>query len=220
MARRFTSRPDGIAASLEDAEIDLLARLVADVAALLQPATEAVAHPWAAELGLDGTALDGVGGDELTRAPEDPALARLLPPARRDDDRAAAEFRRFTERGLRERKRGGLARSLAVLARWRAEPGREQLLTLEQARDWTTALTDVRLVLAQRLGIETDADAEALHQRDVDEQDPDDPGDWLAMVYDFVTWVQESLTDVLVRGLPERGDGRRRAPDPRDPGGP
>ena len=213
MARRFVRKKHGVAAALEDAEIDLLARLFSDVEELLRPDLPPPAHPWAAELGLDDTALQGVGGDDPPAAFDDPALARLLPPARRDDAKAAAEFRRFTELGLRDRKRAALRSALSVLEGWRERADGDQVMTEAQARDWTTALTDVRLVLAERLGIETDADAEALHERDPDDLDPDEPLDWLAMVYDFVTWVQESLTEVLLEALPAEGDGRRLPPD-------
>ena len=65
------------------------------------------------ELLSDGEPLEPVGDDPLEamldfdaprEAPEDPALLRLLPDAHRDDAEVAAEFRRFTERGLRESK--------------------------------------------------------------------------------------------------------------------
>ncbi len=213
MARRFTRRPGGVGASFEAAEMDLLARLFADVEELLRPDEPDAAHPWAAELGLDDVALQGVGAEDEPAEFDDPALARLLPSGRRDDERAAAEFRRFTERGLRGRKRAALRSALSVLESWREEPEAEQVMSDQQARDWTTSLTDVRLVLAERLGIEHDADAEALHELDPDDLDPDEPTDWLAMVYDFVTWVQESVTDVLLQALPPDGDGRRRPPD-------
>ena len=55
--------------------------------------------------------------------PDDPALARLLPDAYADDEEAAAEFRRFTERDLRDAKaRDARTRSIA---RELAEQGRE-----------------------------------------------------------------------------------------------
>lgn len=210
MAKRFKRRRDGrVVARLEDTEIALMARLFADVQQLLEPDVATVAPSWATELGLDDLAGDP---DRTARPPDDTALARLLPDARRDDPQAAAEFRRFTERSLRERKREAHRTSLEVLRAWSADLDATQTMTTAQAHAFTTALTDVRLVLADRLGIETDADAEALHLREVEEGDPDDPSAWLAMVYDFTTWVQESLTDVLLSALPERGDGRRTPP--------
>ena len=65
------------------------------------------------ELLSDGEPQEQVGTDPLEamldfdaprEMPEDPALQRLLPDAHRDDAEVAAEFRRFTERSLREGK--------------------------------------------------------------------------------------------------------------------
>ncbi len=46
--------------------------------------------------------------DPRLEGPRDPALERLLPPAHREDEAVAAEFRRLTEQGLRERKTANL----------------------------------------------------------------------------------------------------------------
>ena len=52
----------------------------------------------------DGDSLESLFDfDEPVSAPQDPVLARLLPDAY-DDEEKAAEFRRFTERGLRDAK--------------------------------------------------------------------------------------------------------------------
>ena len=59
------------------------------------------------------------------------------------------------------------------------------------------ALTDVRLLLGERLGLRTDDDAEELAQR-LDDADQDDPATLLAAYYDFMTWLQESLTQSLM----------------------
>ncbi len=207
MAKRFKRRRDGrVVARLEETEIALLARLFADVETLLEPDAVSSAPSWAADLGLADLAGDP---DRPVPPPEDPGLARLLPDARRDDPAAAADFRRLTERSLRERKREAHRTALDVLTTWSDDPGATQSMTTVQGRAFTAALTDVRLVLADRIGIETDEDAEALHGL---EGDPADPGVWLAMVYDFTTWVQESLTEVLLDALPEEGDGRRTPP--------
>jgi hypothetical protein len=208
MAKRFKRRRDGtVVARLEEPEIALLARLFADVQALLEPDVASAAPSWAADLGLDDLAGDP---DRPAGLPDDPALARLLPDARRDDPAASAEFRRLTERSLRERKRAAHRTALDVLRTWSDDVDAPQTMDREQAHAFTAALTDVRLVLADRIGIRTDEDAEALHE--LEEGDPSDPTVWLAMVYDFTTWVQESLTGVLLETLPERGDGRRTPP--------
>lgn len=208
MAKRFKHRRDGrVVARLEEPEIALLARLFADVLMLLEPDSASAAPSWAADLGLDDLAGDP---DRAATPPDDPALARLLPDARRDDPAAAAEFRRLTERSMRERKMTAHRAALEVLQGWSEDPDATQTMDRDQARAFTTALTDARLVLADRLGIETDEDAAAVHERE--DGDASDPAVWLAMVYDFTTWVQESLTGVLLEALPDTGDGRRTPP--------
>lgn len=209
MAKRFKRRRDGrVAAHLDEHEIALLVRLFADVSTLLEPDDDASDTPeWAAGLGLHG-----VGDDRVVEAPDDSALARLLPDAHRDDPAAAGEFRRLTERSLRERKRLALQESVSLLVGW-VDSGGPQSMDDDQARALATSLTDVRLVLADRLGVRTEADADVLHERDPDDDDPDDPAAWLAMVYEFTTWMQESLSGVLLDALPREGDGRRSAPD-------
>jgi len=187
VARRFRRSHKGITVSLDEDEVDLLARLFADVAGMLAPVDSEDADPLAAMVGIT----------EDARMPDDPALARLLPDANRDDPDAAAEFRRFTERGLRDRKTEGLATAAATLDR-----GQPLTLSDDEARAWLTALTDVRLVVAERLGLRTDDDTEALHLELADLPDGD-PRAWLGAVYDFLTWLQESLAEVLLAGLPD-----------------
>ena len=103
--------------------------------------------------------------------PDDPAVARLLPEASADPG-SAWEFRRFTERVLRRRKVDGLEtvrRTLAAgephRAHWPQRGAEEDVRVVlddEAARAWVVALTDLRLVLAERLGLRTEADAEAV----------------------------------------------------------
>jgi len=217
VATRFSRSRRGIKIRLEPGELHLLDQLFADVARLLADDTPPSLDPLAAELGLSDLGLS-----ENVAPPEDPAVARLLPDAS-PDPAAAGEFRRFTERGLRRRKVEGLRTVRNTLAA--AEPGRghwPQQATDEDVRvrldddaahAWVVALTDLRLVLAERLGVRTEADAEAVHER-ADDADADDPAAWLAMVYDFVSWLQESLAEVLLADLPPGGEGRRVAPPP------
>jgi hypothetical protein len=200
---------------LGDGERRVLHDLFTEVRDLLADPAQPEEDPLAALVGI-GTAM---------RPPEDPALARLLPDAHRDDPEAAAEFRRYTESGLRGRKRDGLGLALATL-------DRGVLLRLDdaEARAWLVALTDVRLVLAERMGLRTDDDHELLEQ--VVEQlaeaaesgsgsgsgsepgTPDagsaaDAGERLAMtlaLYDFLAWLQETLVEAMVPTLPEPGD--------------
>jgi hypothetical protein len=197
MARRFRRTRHGVAGHLDDTERDLLARLFDDVHEMLEDDSPPETDPLAALVGIS----------EDARVPDDPAVHRLLPDGARDDPEGAQEFRRFTERGLRARKQQALATARASL-----EAGPSLLLTDDQARAWVTALTDVRLVLAERLGLRTDDDAAQLHVALVDAAD-DDPVAWLAAVYDFLTWLQETLVTVLLGALPEEGRPGRTPPE-------
>jgi hypothetical protein len=176
MAQRFRRGRRGIGAKLDAQERELLRQLFDDVAAMLDDGATAVADPLEELVGISADAV----------VPDDPALARLLPQASRDDDEAASEFRRYTERGLRRRKRGALATASETLER----PG-PLLLADPEALAWMTALNDVRLVLAERIGVRTEEDAARL--LDPDDLEPDDPRGWLVSVYDFLTWLQETL---------------------------
>ncbi|PZP00922.1 MAG: DUF2017 domain-containing protein, partial [Dermacoccus nishinomiyaensis] len=61
------------------------------------------------------------------------------------------------------------------------------------------ALTDVRLVLAERLGVRTDADADALVEQVERGQVPSDEEQLMAAYYDFLTWLAESVTLAVMR---------------------
>jgi hypothetical protein len=213
VSRGFRRSRRGIRGRFDDQERALLAHLFVEVHEMLDDPQAADPDPLATLVGI-GTATD---------LPGDPAVARLLPDAHREDPQASAEFRRYTEAGLRERKRAGLELARQTL-------GRDGTLVLDddEAQAWVIALTDVRLVLASRMGLEVDEDharlellaaAELAHAEvldSVDEQGdgPDDaddlgstgpPTSGLAMmlaVYDFLTWLQESLVEALLDPLP------------------
>jgi Domain of unknown function (DUF2017) len=140
----------------------------------------------------------GAGNDDMfarleaelaVSPPADPAVARLLPDASREDPDLAQSFRRLTEPDLRARKRAGL--ELAASALRRSAP---VVLTDSEAQALLKGLTDVRLVLAQRLGIATDEDAEFLHAA-VAAGAGDQDAAWAqaATLYDVVTYLQEDL---------------------------
>ncbi|MGC0273806.1 DUF2017 domain-containing protein [Pseudactinotalea sp. Z1739] len=134
--------------------------------------------------------------------PADPALARLLPAASRDDPELAAEFRRLTQDELRNDK---IARLRMVWAALRA-PGTKLTVPPEEAMDWAAAMTDVRLVLSERLGIRSDADAEEIYALSTTSGRPgsseeEDLRLALASVYSAFTWLQESLVQVMLPTL-------------------
>lgn len=139
--------------------------------------------------GLDGDPLAAaVGIGTSTSAPSDPALARLFPDGYSDDEEASADFRRYTEPGLRSAKRAAVRTALATLS------PEKVVLGDEQADAWLRALNDTRLVLGQRLGVteEWEALLASLGQ--------DDPRLALVLVYDRLTYLQETLVQALWSG--------------------
>lgn len=119
--------------------------------------------------------------------PDDPVLARLLPDAYREDTEAAGDFRRFTEQELRN---GKAAAARTVLATLPEEGGRVRLSD-EEAQVWLRALNDVRLALGVRLSITADFEAR------VADLDPADPRSAYMWIYDWLTFLQETLVRAL-----------------------
>lgn len=184
MAKAFRNTRKGITGELEAAERDLIRRLFEDIISMLEREGIVDEDPLAAMVGLDSKAVK----------PEDSALLRLLPDAVKNDDGEALEFRRLTERSLREDKVAALRASSLLLEQSHVQ------LTAGQARLFARAVNDVRLVLADRLKIETDEDAQALHGID-DWSQAEDLDTYLALVYNFMTWLQETLMQALLDGL-------------------
>jgi hypothetical protein len=119
--------------------------------------------------------------------PDDPVLARLLPDAYSDDAEAAGDFRRFTEAELRDGKAAAARTVLATLP----EDGGQIRLSEEDAQVWLRALNDVRLALGVRLSITEDFDARAA------DLDPADPRSAYMWIYDWLTFLQETLVRAL-----------------------
>jgi hypothetical protein len=173
-------------------EADLVRTLVAQVVELVHddsPVASSADDPLASLLQMDGP----------IEPPEDPVLARLLPDAYRDDAESAGEFRRFTERSLREQK---AENGMAVLNSLRdaglpdeVVPDDDMTVEVElnpdEVQAWLRTLTDVRLALATRLGVEDDDDDywAALPE--------DDHRSYLHDIYDWLGFVQESLVSAI-----------------------
>ena len=119
--------------------------------------------------------------------PDDPVLARLLPDAYADDADAAGDFRRFTEQELRNGKAAAARTVLATLP----EDGGRVRLSEEEAQVWLRALNDVRLALGVRLSITEDFEAR------LQDLDPADPRSAYMWVYDWLTFLQETLVRAL-----------------------
>jgi hypothetical protein len=130
--------------------------------------------------------------------PDDPALRRLLPDGVRDDEEAAAEFRRFTERSLRRSK---IEDAKVVLATVRVvgdgddevEDDLEFELGRDEVRAWMRCLTDMRLTLAERIGVEADDDERWATMPE------DDPRVAVHDIYQWLGYLLESLIDATTR---------------------
>lgn len=120
---------------------------------------------------LVGEFVELLSEAEGSDTPPDPAIARLVPDAYRDDAEAAGEFRRLTQNDLLDRRRDDATLVLATLSgeaesRASGAPGHPSAragvaIALDEAAAaaWLRTLTALRLVLATRLGI-TDDDAD------------------------------------------------------------
>lgn len=167
---------------IEDIERRIFRGLFTDVTKLLTDGEKAAD---------DLEAMVGLASGER---PTDPAVLRLLPDASADDPEVSTEFRRLTEHDIRESKLANLRTALFTLGR----TGRVEL-DKDQTQAWSMALNDVRLVLATRLGIATDADMEELN---ADNDNLDEATAMSVQVYDFLTWAQEHITSILMDTLP------------------
>lgn len=182
-----------IIANFSGFEADLLRSLTSQVIELLR--SEAAVP----DEGRDPLeAMLDFGGP--TSEPEDPVLLRLFPTAYRDDAEAASEFRRYTERGLRDRKAAAAALVIDSLeaAGLPPELGEDGLvidveLDEPSAEAWMRSLNDVRLALATRLEVE-DGDEEKWHALD-----DDDPRAQAHDIYEWVGYLQETLVRALMR---------------------
>ncbi|BDZ40855.1 hypothetical protein GCM10025865_01540 [Paraoerskovia sediminicola] len=154
-------------------------------------------------------------GSAAPGLPADPALARLLPDGSHDDADVSSEFRRLTQHDLVDRKTAALMLLANLLLAEEPEPGTRAplLVRREDAGAVAAALTDLRLVLAARLGIETDAQVEAVHEELVagspDEGAADGPDDgagagprrFFASVFATAGWLQDSLVEGMLGDL-------------------
>jgi hypothetical protein len=195
VAKAFKRKGDRFVARLDSLEREVVAGLLEQTRDFLAPAPRAeTGDPFDDLVASMGMPSFQEATDPRLEGPRDPALERLLPSANREDEAVAAEFRRLTEQGLRERKTANLTTAADAL---RDADGDKVVLSAAQAQALVVALTDVRLLLGERLGLRTDDDAEELAQR-LDDADQDDPAMLLAAYYDFMTWLQESLTQSLM----------------------
>jgi len=178
----FTRRGTSLLTRLSQAEASVLGTMagqLADLVAPLSRQSDDIVDSLAALAEADGSGAPS----------SDPALRRLFPDAYRDDAAASREYRHYTQ---------------SDDAQLRAEAARTVVQDVTDADDgwvtiapghvyaWLTTLNNLRLVLATRLDIETEADAEALDRLPrTDRRAP------TAAVYNWCGWMLESLLDSL-----------------------
>lgn len=161
---RFTLDGDRIVLRAEAREQEVLDGLITEFAALARTRS-----------------ADPMRGE---KAPKDPALARLLPDPVHDDAEAAADLRFMTEASILAHK---LANAETVQASLPTADGSAELSATEELA-WLKTLTDLRLVLAARLGIERDSD----RGRTETELDR-----WMQTAYQWLGMAQSDLLDAL-----------------------
>ncbi|NUK03553.1 DUF2017 domain-containing protein [Streptomyces lunaelactis] len=196
MAGHFEPVPGGGAAvPLDEVEIAILRSLAAQLLELIGPGDEPVE-------GEDP--LAALFAEGPSEPPADPALARLFPEAyagpdadEQDEELRAlsAEFRRFTEKDLRSRKRAdaiAVVRSLDSLTAT-GEGGAVLKLTADESLHWLGALNDLRLTIGTRLEVgDEDENAELYRLPDSDPRKP------MVMAYLWLGALQETLVDTLM----------------------
>jgi len=154
--------------------------------------------------GLDHV-LAGVSDTTGPGVPEDPAVRRLLPVASEDAE-IAEEFRRFTQVDLRAHK---IERLLALVRALRSGAEKGRLAVPKDRADLLAgALVDIRLVIAERLGLDSDESADELYTELARAERGDGPDSaaaalrlHLATAYAALTWLQESLVTVQLADL-------------------
>lgn len=117
---------------------------------------------------------------------DDAAVRRVLPDAYRTEPELADEWRRLSRRGLVDRKIG-FARTISHSLASVADEGvpRSVPLTTDAALDWVRSIGDLRLVIADRMGIIVDGDEGTFGE----------PG--LRDVYELLAWMQDGLVQVI-----------------------
>lgn len=147
--------------------------------------------------------------------PADNAIEALLPDMSEDPD-LANELRSLTEDSVASSKIDNLVTfylGLNIVPASDSDASTDAderigygiFVPNEDAQSWLSAMNDIRLVLAARLGINDDAAAEAVYQRagyftgTMSRRNPDElptietSEDMMAVLYGMLTWWQESL---------------------------
>jgi hypothetical protein len=183
--KKFKRRGAVVSSHLSEYEVSLLTNLVDQLIGMVAPEE--------GEPGPDADPFEALARDLQNDAdpPKDPVLRRLFPDAYPGDSEASADFRRFTQRELSAKK---VDEALAVRAGLeQTEHGSYELrIPVEEADAWLRTLTSLRLAVAVRLGI-TDADS----ADELSDLPDDDPRAFMASVYDWLGFAEETLISAL-----------------------
>lgn len=179
---------EGVRLGLEEIEVELLLSLTRQMVDFVGRSDAEEVDPLEAMVGIDPDASPST----------DPALLRLLPDAFRDDDAAAAEFRRFTERDLRLVKVGHAQRVQQMIEEGASvsDPAVTVDVSGADLSAWLGFLNDARLVLGARLDITEENHEERAALPD------DDPRAPLFGLYGWLTYIQESIVSDLMDRRP------------------
>jgi hypothetical protein len=183
--KKFKRRGTVISSHLSEYEVSLLTNLVDQLIGMVaedQQFPDADADPF------EALAHDL---ENKSDPPEDPVLRRLFPDAYPGDPEASADFRRFTQRELSDKK---VTEALAVRAGLEQTQGGayEVKIPVAEADVWLRTLTSLRLAVAVRLGISDAVSADELADL------PDDaPRAFMASIYDWLGFAEETLISAL-----------------------
>jgi hypothetical protein len=119
---------------------------------------------------------------------DDPALARLFPPAYGDDVEGNEEFERLVKGDLLAHRMTSLEVMEATIDARRVDE--EQLLS------WLGAINDLRLVLGTRLDVSED---------DMPEMEETDPLVGAYALYYYLGWLEEQVVEELAAGVDPAG---------------
>jgi hypothetical protein len=190
--KKFHKRRGVIITQLSPYEVELLASLIMQLIELLSDGEPAgfATHSEASDA-FDEIVKDLEGEPDEPGPLEDPVLKRLFPDAYPNDSAAAADFRRFTERGMKATR---VTEARVVLDRLATTElgARDLKIPAGEVESWLRTLTSVRLAVATRLGIRDAAAADELAALP-----EDDPRSFMVSVYDWLGFAQETLISAL-----------------------
>lgn len=195
MLQSFVSQPEGYVTEIDDEVAVILQQLLGETITVLDAPAES-------------SVLTAITVDERRDEPDDPTLRILLPSMSSDPDEAQS-LRAMTEDTLRTEKSARLEAIDEALREVAGGLSNQIIVPRKYVWEWLSGLNDLRLVLAQRLGVETEEQRANWDQivYEILEHDADsDPGDEpreltrdeiVALVFVLVSWWQDSLLQAV-----------------------